>query len=129
MRQKIKVFQNIKRCFDKNGNKIPPEERKIVTVCIGTVLTPKHKEPDEEIIWHLFNWACWYKDRKHGIKKGFNYSGYRCFPNNNARGYCNGDIFFEMNGQWFIALSFGWTYATSYENAVRISRQKQYLII
>lgn len=129
---KVKVFQLQQKKFDSKGNIIPKEQRKNKIVCIGTVIVPKNKKDFiREEIWDLFNWTCWWNHRKiniylKGIRKGFRKQGYRCFPNSNARGYCNSDIFFKLENKWMIAKSFGWDKADSYEEAVNIVIKQQF---
>ena len=87
-------------------------------------MVPKNKKYFvEETIWDLFNWTCWWHDKfdtyLKGIRKGFRKQGYRCFPNSNARGYCNSDIFFKLEDKWMISKPVGWDVADSYEEAVK----------
>ena len=125
---KVKVFQLQQKRFDSEGNIIPKDKRKNKIVCIGTVIVPKNKKDFiEEEIWDLFNWTCWggcrgqnYNGYLSAIRKGFRKQGYRCFPNSNAQGYCNSDIFFKLEDKWLIAKSVGWDKADSYEEAVNI---------
>ena len=99
---KVKVFQLQQQKADSEGNIIPKDKRKNKIVCIGTVIVPKNKKGFfvEEKIWDLFNWTCWWRGKfdtyLKGIRKGFRKQGYRCFPNSNAQGYCNSDIFFQI---------------------------------
>jgi len=129
---KVKVFQFQQKAFDSEGNVIPKDKRKNKIVCIGTVIVPKNKKDFiEDAIWNLFNWTCWWHHRKiniylKGIRKGFRNRGYRCFPNSNARGYCNSDIFFKLEDKWMIAKSVGWNKADSYEEAVNIVIKQQF---
>lgn len=123
--EKVKVFQLQQRKFDSNGNVIPKDKRRNKIVCIGTVIVPKNKKDFiEEEIWGLFNWTCWWHDKFNtylkGLRRGFRKQGYRCFPNSNAQGFCNSDIFFKLGDKWMIAKSFGWDEANSYEEAVRL---------
>ena len=120
---KVKVFQLIRKSFDSNGHLIPKERRTNKIVCIGTVIVPKNKtEFVEDSIWDLFNWTCWWHDKFNtylrDLRRGFRKQGYRCFPNSNARGYCNSDIFFKLGDKWMIAKPVGWDKANSYEEAV-----------
>ena len=125
---KVKVFQLQQKKFDSEGYIIPKDKRKNKIVCIGTVIVPKNKKDFiEEAIWDLFNWTCWggcrgqnYNRYLSAIRKGFRKQGYRCFPNSNAQGYCNSDIFFKLEDKWMIAKSVGWDTANSYEEAVNI---------
>ena len=131
MKQKVKVFQVIRGAFDSNGNLIPKEKRTTKVTCIGTVITPNREVSYiKERIWNLFNWTCWWRSDRKGsyiqaIRKGFRDYGFRFFPNSNARGYCNGDIFFKLNNKWHIALSVGWDEADSYEEALKICIENQ----
>ena len=122
MKRKIKVYQLQRKVFDSNGNLIPKYQRKNKILCIGTVIVPKNEILVEETIWDLFNWTCWWHDKfdtyLKAIRKGFRKQGYRCFPNSNAKGYCNSDIFFKLDDKWMIATPFGWDVADSYEEAV-----------
>lgn len=132
MKRKIKVYQLIRKSFDEEGNILPKEQRTNKIVCIGTVITPKKdKGVIEEAIWDLFNWTCWYHRDKHlnpylkVLRKGLRKYGYRFFPNSNAQGYCNSDIFFKLDNIWRIARSVGWGSADSYEEAVNIVIKQQ----
>lgn len=135
MKHKIKVFQIVRTAFNSSGFLLPKEKRTTKVVCIGNVITPNIKpnsEPlyIEEEIWNLFNWTCWGGQNRHksyikAIRKGFRYRGFRVFPNSNARGYCNGDIFFKLDGVWRVALSHGWKFAYSYEEALKICIESQ----
>lgn len=121
--EKVKVFQLRRKAFDSNGYLIPKEQRTNKILCIGTVIVPKNKtEFVEDAIWDLFNWTCWWHDKFNtylkGLRRGFRKQGYRCFPNSNAQGYCNSDIFFKLKDKWMIAKSVGWDSADSYEEAV-----------
>ena len=132
MKKKIKVYQLFRKAFDSEGNLIPKEQRTNKILCIGTVIVPKNKKDFvEEAIWDLFNWTCWWYYRKiniylKGIRKGFRKQGYRCFPNSNAQGYCNSDIFFKLEDKWMIAKSFGWDTADSYDEAVKKVIEQQH---
>ena len=134
MKRKIKVYQLFRRAFDSEGNLIPKEQRTNKILCIGTVLVPSNKKDFiEECIWDLFNWTCWggargkrYDGYLSAIRKGFRKDGYRCFPNSNARGYCNSDIFFQLEDKWRIAKSFGWDIADSYDEAVKKVIEQQH---
>lgn len=123
--EKVKVFQLQQRKFDSNGNVISKDKRRNKIVCIGIVIVPKNKKDFvEDEIWDLFNWTCWWHDKFNtylkGLRRGFRKQGYRCFPNSNAQGFCNSDIFFKLGDKWMIAKSFGWDEANSYEEAVRL---------
>lgn len=128
---KVKIFQLQQKKSDSKGNIIPKDKRKNKIVCIGTVIVPKNKKDFiEDAIWDLFNWTCWWRHDKFntylkGLRKGFRKQGYRCFPNSNAQGYCNSDIFFKLGDKWMIAKSFGWDKANSYEEAVNIVIKQQ----
>lgn len=122
---KVKVYQVIKKSFNKQGLLLPKEERTFKVMCIGTVIVPKNKkEFIEEVIWDLFNWICWWYDKHlntylRAIRKGFRKRGYRCFPNSNARGYCNSDIFFKLEDKWIIAMPVGWDTADTFDEAAQ----------
>ena len=127
---KIKVFQIIWNVFDNKGNIIPKEQRTFKIDCIGTVIVPKNKKDFiEDSVWDLFNWTCWWYD-KHlntylkGLRKGFRRQGYRCFPNSNARGYCNSDICFFNGDKWCVAKSVGWEYFDNKEDAFEFLKDK-----
>lgn len=124
--RKIKVYQVVRPYRNKHGV-IPKEERRTMTLCIGTIIMPKHHvENAEERIWEMFNWTCWRSSERGGewlkaVRNGLRISGMRMFPNVNARGYCNSDIFFLQNGRWMVARSYGWETADSFKDAERMA--------
>ena len=127
-KKKVKVYQLIRRPFDKHGNLIPKEQRKEMVVCIGTVLIPKNAKHPEDSIWDLFNWTCWYwKDRRKawifGIRNGIRRDGFRCFPNTFAAGFCNSDIMIHMDDKWIAAKHFGWETFTFRCDAIELLRR------
>lgn len=132
MRQKIKVYQvQIVRRFDELHNPIPWHLRKFKVVCIGTVITPKSKRIlMNEDIWDLFNWTCWNWGKIgrqnawiYGIRNGIRRDGFRMFPNRNAQGFCNSDIFFFMDGVWHAAAHVGFQSFSSRDEAIEFCKE------
>lgn len=124
--RKVKVYQVRSEHFDKQGNFIKRDQRVPKVFCIGTVILPKREKPmSEESIWDLFNWTCWGWGKLRGkawilgIRKGIRRNGYRMFPNHNAQGFCNSDIFMRINGKWMVAEHCGFNEVESYDEAVK----------
>ena len=96
----------------------------------GQLITPliaeiESDKEDLEDIWDCCNNSCWWGRRD--FRRMRNYKDkFRVKFTKDYSGYCNDDLIVEMDGEFHIALSSGWTKVSSFEAAKRYCEAHSY---